>query len=60
MFDVPLPSGSSPHLRRAGSRPTFTDQGRMKINLKPTRFLSNLHGISCACLTFDLARFSSK
>ncbi|CAL9103922.1 unnamed protein product [Musa textilis] len=26
MFEVPLPSAKSPHLRRAGSRPLFTDQ----------------------------------
>ncbi|CAD5187040.1 unnamed protein product [Musa acuminata subsp. malaccensis] len=26
MFEVPLPSAKSPHLRRAGSRPIFTDQ----------------------------------
>lgn len=30
MFELPLPSGTSPHLRRAGSRPTFAEQGRMK------------------------------
>ncbi|CAL9155907.1 unnamed protein product [Musa hybrid cultivar] len=61
MYEVPLPSATSPHLRRAGSKPIFTDQDSTEPGvandlglLFPTKVLLFLMwGISCCKIGWD-------